>query len=82
MDYLVFTYGGSSRDLKKIIVAILRSWFAENIKKLNYVHDYSMGTKNAEKQEEKIILIHTQNQDKLLEFLSKNFQQLKRINIK
>ncbi len=77
----MFTYRWNSRELRKIIVAILKSWTAENIKKFNYIQNYALNDKNIEKSEEKIVLIHTKNQSKLLEFLSKNFPQIERINI-
>lgn len=81
MNYMTFTYKWSSRELRKIIVAILKTWIADNIKKLNYVHNYSLKEKNIKKSEEKILLIHTENHNKLLEFLSKNFPQIEKINI-
>ena len=81
MNYTIFTYKWNSRELRKIIVAILKSWTAKNIKKLNYIQNYSLKEKNIEKSEEKIILIYSENQDKLLEFLSKNFPQIEKINI-
>ena len=82
MCYLVFTYKGSSRDLRKIITAILKSWFADGIKKINYVHDYLLKDGKVEKWEEKIILVHSENQDGLLDFLSKKFPQLEKMEIR
>ena len=81
MNYTIFTYKWNSRELRKIIVAILKSWTAKNIKRVNYVQNYSSKEKNIEKSEEKIILIYSENQDKLLEFLSKNFPQIEKINV-
>ena len=82
MDYITFVYRWTSRELRRIILAILKSWIADNIKKLNYINNYSFKEKKIEKTEEKIILIHTEDQDKLLNFLSKNFPQIERINVK
>jgi hypothetical protein len=81
MDYMTFAYRWTSRELKRIILSILKSWIADNIKKFNYVHNYSFKEKSIEKTEEKILLIHAGNQDELLKFLSKNFPQIERINI-
>lgn len=81
MTYSIFTYKWNSRELRKIIATILKSWTAKNIKKLNYVQNYSLKEKNIEKSEEKILLIYSENQDKILEFLSKNFPQIEKINI-
>jgi hypothetical protein len=53
---------------------------ADEIKRFNYVQNYSFKEKNLEKSEEKILLIYTKEQDNLLDFLSK-FTQIERINI-
>lgn len=81
MTYSIFRYKWNPRELRKIIVTILKSWTANNIKRVNYVQNYSLKEKNIEKSEEKILLINSENQDKLLEFLSKNFPQIEKINI-
>ena len=81
MNYTTFIYKWNSRELKKIIWIILKSWIAYNIKKINYVQDFSLEEKNIKKSEEKILLIHSENQDKLLDFLSKKFPQIEKINI-
>jgi hypothetical protein len=82
MNYLMFVYNWKSRDLRKIVVAILKSWMADNVKKINYVQNYVLKDwKNIEKNEEKILLVYTQNKDKLLDFLSKNFPQIERFDI-
>jgi hypothetical protein len=59
--------------LRKIIVAILKSGLANNVKKFNYVQNYSIKDNKIEKAEEKILLMQSDNQDKLIDFLSKNF---------
>ena len=82
MDYLAFVYAWSSRDLRKIIVILLKSWLVDGVKKINYVHSYLLKNgKNVEKNEEKILLINTQDENKLNEFLLKNFPQIKRIGL-
>ena len=82
MDYLIFAYKWNSRELRKIINAILKAWVANNVKKVNYVQNYDFNEKKIEKSEEKILLIHTENQNKLTDFLSKNFsQEIEKINI-
>lgn len=81
MNYLTFWYKWSSRELKKIITAILKSWLADNIKRINYVQNYSINDKKVEKSEEKIILIHTDNYDKLTDFLSKNFSEIEELKL-
>lgn len=81
MNYIVFVYKWNSRELRKIILAILKSWMADNVKKLNYVQNYKLQEKGVNKVEEKILLIHSEKQDDLLNFLSKNFSQIERIYV-
>ena len=82
MESLSFIYKWKSRDLRRIIVSILKSWVADNVKKVNYVQNYSLKEwKNIEKNEEKILLIYSQDKNKLLDFLTKNFPQIEKINI-
>ena len=82
MNYMVFAYSGKSRDLRKIIISILKSGVAQNVKKINYVQNYSLEDKNnLEKEEEKMLLISAESEIKLIEFLSKNFPQIKRIYV-
>lgn len=81
MIFLSFVYRGTSRDLRKIITAILKSWIAEKIKRINYVQDYSFENQKIIKAEEKIILIYTQDENRLLDFLSKDFPQIEKIDI-
>lgn len=81
MIFLSYIYRGKSRELKKIITAILKSWIAEKIKKINYVQDYSLENQKITKTEEKILLIYTQDENRLLDFLSKNFPQIEKIDI-
>lgn len=82
MIFLSYIYRGKSRELRKIIIAILKSWMAEKIKKINYVQSYSLENQKTTKTEEKILLIYTQDENKLLDFLSKNFPQIEKIDIK
>lgn len=82
MNYLVFVYKWKSRDLRKIIVSMLKSWMVDDIKKINYVQNYVLKDwKNIEKNEEKLLLVYTQNEEKLLDFLSKNFSKIEKIGI-
>lgn len=55
---------------------------ANDIKRLNYVQNYSLKDKKVEKIEEKILLIQTENQEDLVEFLHNNFpQKIEEINL-
>ena len=63
-------------------MALLRSWVADNIKRINYVQNYILkDEKNIEKTEEKILLVSTQDENKLNEFLMKSFPQIEKIDI-
>lgn len=81
MNFLTFVYRGNSRDLRKIILSLIKSWIADNIKRINYIQNYSVNDKSVKKDEEKLILINAKDYDKLMDFLSKNFPQIERINL-
>ena len=74
-------YEWNLRELRKIIVAILKSWLVKEVNKINYVQNFELLDKNIEKREVKILFINTDNEDKLLNFVSKNFSQLRRMSI-
>lgn len=63
-------------------MAILKSWVVDNVYKLNYVQNFSISDKNISKSEEKMLLIYTKDEVKMMDFLSKNFPQLLRIYVK
>lgn len=81
MNNYIFTYGGKSRDLKRIITAILKSWLTNNIYKINYWQKFSLGEKRVEKSEVKFLIINSENKEKLSDFLSKNFPEIEEFNI-
>ena len=81
MNFLTFVYRGNSRDLRKIILSLIKSWIADDIKRINYIQNYSMDDKSVKKDEEKLILINAKDYDKLMDFLSKNFPQIERIKL-
>jgi len=82
MSSFVYVYQWKSRDLRKSIVALLKSWFAIEIKKMNYVNNFMIKDNKVEKIEEKLVIISTENEEKFMDFLSKNFPQFERIYIK
>ena len=82
MDNLVYVYKWKSRDLRKNIVALLKSWLAVEIRKVNYVHSFEISNNTIQKIEEKLVIISTEKEEKLNEFLSKNFSQFERISLK
>lgn len=81
MGNYVFTYKGKSRDLKRIITAILKSWLAENIYKINYWQSFSLNDKKVEKSEIKFLMINSENKEKLSDFFTKNFPEIEEFNI-
>ena len=82
MKYLSFIYRWSSRELKKIIVSLLKSWTASEIQKINYVQNFTVYEKSVNKTEQKILLIKTNDESKLINFLSKNFPQIEKFTVK
>lgn len=81
MEYMTYIYKWNGRDLKKIINAVLKSWTANEIQKLNYGQIFSLNEKKVEKSEMKLLLIKTEDKDKLTDFLLKNYSQIQKINI-
>lgn len=82
MRYSSFIYKWNSRDLRKIIMALLRSWVADNIKRINYAQSYALKDgKNIEKTEEKILLVSSKDENRLNEFLMKSCPQIEKIDI-
>ena len=81
MGNYVFTYKGKSRDLKRIIMAILKSWLASNIYKVNYWQKFKLNEKKVEKSEIKFLIMNSENREKLSDFLSKNFPDIEEFNI-
>ena len=79
MNCVMYLYRWNSRNLKKIIISILKSWVASAIQRINYVKNYRLNGKEIEKDEAKLILICTDNEDKLDSFLSKNWVQIEKI---
>ena len=82
MGCFLFSYAGSSRELKRIIVSLLKSWCASKVQKLNYVQNFWINWSNIEKSEIKYIVVYSDDESKLLNFLSKNFSEVERIVIK
>ena len=82
MNWLVFSYTGSSRELKRVIISLLKSGYATNVHKLNYVQSFWLKDNNVEKLEIKYIIVYTDDEEKLLNFLSKSFPEIKRVVLK
>ena len=82
MDYLVFSYAGNSRELRKVINSLLRSGCALSVHKFNYVQRFQLKQNVVEKSELKYIMINTNDESKLLTFLSKNFPQMEMLTLK
>ena len=78
MVNLACLYRWKSRDLRKIIVVLLKSWYATEIKKVNYVQNFVLVDAKLEKIEMKMLIISTENDKKLIDFLSKNFPQIEK----
>lgn len=81
MSCLAFIYNGNWRDLRKIILALLKSWAASKIQKFNYGQSFELKDKSLLKKEIKLLYIYADDENKLMEFLGKNFDDLKRINV-
>ena len=81
MTSLLFSYDGKSRELRKVIVSLLKYWCATKIQKFNYVQNLCLKEWIIEKNEIKYIVIYAEDETKLLNFLSKNFPQIERVSL-
>ena len=81
MNYLTYIYEWKTRDLRKIIMTLLKSGLVNEVKKVNYVQSFVLNNSKIEKNEQKIIMVKTDDEEKFVNFLSKNFPQIERINI-
>lgn len=81
MNYLTYVYEWNARDLRKIIMTLLKSGLVNEVKKVNYVQSFVLNNSKIEKNEQKIIMVKTDDEEKFVNFLSKNFPQIERINI-
>lgn len=82
MNCLLFSYNGTSRELKRIIISLLKSWSASKVQKINYVQNFLLNEGNVEKTEIKYIIVYTDDEPKLLGFLSKNLPEVERVILK
>ena len=76
-----FLYRGNARDLRKIIIAILRSGTANQIYRINYGQVFKLKEKDIKKSEIKLLIMTADDEERLIDFLSKNFPQIERLNI-
>ncbi len=64
-----------------MILAILKSKNANEVQKVNYSQIFCMDDKSVKKSEAKILLINTDSEEALNQFISQNFPQIERIHI-
>lgn len=81
MNYVTFIYRWWNRDLRRIINSLLRSWVAREIQKMNYIQNFCLKEKNVEKTEVKLLFVLTDNWEKLLDFVLKNFPEIEKISV-
>jgi len=82
MDSSVYKYNGKSRDLRKVILALLKSWLAIEVQKMNYIHNYIMKDNKLFKWETQIFIVYSNDLEKVNDFLLRNFSQVERVNLK
>lgn len=81
MSTLLFSYSGDSRELRKIITSLLKSGNALKVNKFNYVQSFELKEGAIKKSEIKYIVVYTDDESKLLDFLCKNFPLIERIKL-
>lgn len=74
MLILITTYPNNSRQLKHLIIAILKQWLAKCINRINYAKSYYLWEWELKREEEKILIIKTteDKKEKLEAFIKKN----------
>lgn len=82
MDYLTYKYVWKSRDFRKVVLALLKSWLVDEIQKMNYIHNYTLKNGKIDKWDIQLFMIHSIDQQKVDDFLSRNFPQIERICLK
>ena len=70
---LMFHYPNDGRKLQRLIIALLKQGLATSINRLNYVKKYTLVAGKLHREEEKILLIKTDEdkKERLLTFLQK-----------
>jgi len=75
MNYSIYSYSWTTRELKRVIISLLKSGNAISVKKVNYVQDFYLNEwGKVIKTEKKIVMIYTNDELKLSKFLEKNSQ--------
>jgi len=75
MNYSIYSYSWTTRELKRVIISLLKSGTAISIKKINYVQDFCLDEWwKVIKTEKKLVMIYTNDELKLSKFLEKNSQ--------
>jgi uncharacterized protein involved in tolerance to divalent cations len=66
----IFATYKSGREIKHFIKKLLLSGTVKHIQRINYVKSYTRNEKNIIQREQKLLLLHTSNQqeDKMLKF--------------
>lgn len=80
MKNLLYSFKWNWRELKKIITTLLKSWKASEIQRTNYCNSFSIKDNKIEKSEIKILIIQTENEENLKNFIMKNFPFLEKID--
>jgi uncharacterized protein involved in tolerance to divalent cations len=71
----MFNYPNDGRKLQRLIIAVLKQGLATSINRLNYVKKYTLVAGKLHREEEKILLIKTDEdkKERLLTFLQKQY---------
>ena len=81
MKNYTFVCAGSSRELRKMVNALLKSGTAVIVRKINYSQTFLIKNDKVSKSDTKLLIIWTEDKTRLDEFLSKNFPQIKELEL-
>ena len=68
------------RELRKVIVSLLKSKVVTKVLKWNYVQEYSLKENKIQKNQKKILFVETDQKEKCLEMIKKQIEEVEELS--
>ena len=68
------------RELRKVIVSLLKSKVVTKVLKWNYVQEYSLKENKIQKNQKKILFVETDQKEKCLEIIKKQIEEVEELS--
>lgn len=80
---LILAYTWNGRECRRFLQSILLAWAAQEVRRINYVHNYSAINKKLTKTEEKLLIIsfNEEQQLKLEALVKKGGDKVKKTDL-